>query len=89
MQRGHALWTSSMGMQHGDMDMKHRHAAWARSMDMQHKYAAWACGVDMQHARRTCSIDMQQAKLGNRSDEAMKRCDEALNASLLQFLCQR
>ncbi len=29
------------------------------------------------------------AKLGNRSDEAMKRCDEALNASSLQFLCQR
>jgi hypothetical protein len=29
------------------------------------------------------------AKLGNRSDEAMKQCDEALNASSLQFLCQR
>ncbi len=29
------------------------------------------------------------AKLGTRSDEAMKRCDEALNTSLLQFLCQR
>jgi hypothetical protein len=35
-------------------------------------------------------------KLGTRSDEAMKRCDEAmkrcdeaLNASSLQFLCQR
>ncbi len=27
-------------------------------------------------------------KLGNRSDEAMKRYDEALNASSLQFLCQ-
>jgi hypothetical protein len=25
------------------------------------------------------------AKLGNSSDEAMKRCDEALNASSLQF----
>jgi hypothetical protein len=29
------------------------------------------------------------AKLGNRSDDSMKRCDEALNASSLQFLCQR
>jgi hypothetical protein len=27
------------------------------------------------------------AKLGKRSDEAMKRCDQALNASSLQFLC--
>jgi hypothetical protein len=32
---------------------------------------------------------MFQPKLDNRSDEAMKRCDEALNASLLQLLCQR
>jgi hypothetical protein len=28
-------------------------------------------------------------KLCTRSDEAMKRCNEALNASSLQFLCQR
>jgi hypothetical protein len=28
---------------------------------------------------------MAVAKLGNKSDEAMKCCDEALNASLLQF----
>jgi hypothetical protein len=27
--------------------------------------------------------------LGNRSNEAMKRCDEELNASSLQFLRQR
>jgi hypothetical protein len=27
-------------------------------------------------------------KLDNRSDEAMKRYDEAFNASSLQFLCQ-
>jgi hypothetical protein len=30
-----------------------------------------------------------QPKLGNKSDEAIKRCNEALNASSLQFLCQR
>ncbi len=29
------------------------------------------------------------AKLGNRSDKAMTWCDEALNASSLQYLCQR
>jgi hypothetical protein len=29
------------------------------------------------------------AKLGKRGDEAMKRCDQALNASLLQFLGER
>ncbi len=33
------------------------------------------------------SVSYSNAKLGNKSDEAMKRCDEALNASLLQFLC--
>jgi hypothetical protein len=27
----------------------------------------------------------RRPKLGNSSDEAMKRCDEALNASSLQF----
>jgi hypothetical protein len=36
----------------------------------------------------TYSMDMRP-KLGNKSDEAMKGCDEALNASLLQFLCRR
>jgi hypothetical protein len=29
IQLGHAAWTNSMDMQHGDMDMKHRHAALA------------------------------------------------------------
>jgi hypothetical protein len=29
------------------------------------------------------------ARLGTRSDEAMTRCDEGLNASMLQFLCQQ
>jgi hypothetical protein len=37
----------------------------------------------------TCLCTASCSKLGTRSDEAMKRCDEALNASLLQFLCQR
>jgi hypothetical protein len=34
-------------------------------------------------------LKIRQAKLGNKSDEAMKRCDEALNDSLLQFFCLR
>jgi hypothetical protein len=47
-------------------------------------------GLEELRAQRveTESLNWFSAKLGNRSDKAMKRCDEALNASLLQYLCQ-
>jgi hypothetical protein len=70
-QHGHATWTFSMGIQHGDMDKKHGygHAAWTQTcsmdMDMQHG------DMEMQHVHAlkntawtwTCSIYMSPLTL--------------------------
>ncbi len=38
-----------------------------------------------QKSQSQVHVTALKSKLGNSSDEAMKRCDEALNASSLQF----
>jgi hypothetical protein len=60
----HAAWTSSMDMQHEDVDMK----PMAYSTEMQHGHAVWICCVHLQrenaawghvHEAGTVSMEMQ------------------------------
>ncbi len=54
---------------------------WLNYVKIKNKYKV--CGVWFTvTSDNTCKVD-------NRSDEAMKQCDEAFKASSLQFLCQR
>ncbi len=34
-----------MDMQHGDIDMEHRHEAWTCNIDMQNEHAKWICMI--------------------------------------------